>query len=117
MSTSPPDPSLDRLFTIPDAADRLALKRGSVYQLVARGEIKIARPTKWAIRIPESELRRLMAARAEFRRGAACESGPSPDPTGAGVAGRDSPARPSGRGARGRGRATPTGVAGDDSTA
>ncbi len=68
---SPPDlsslPPLDRLYTIPEAAVLLALRPRSLYQICARGDIKLARPTPGAVRIPESELRRMMQAKVEVR--------------------------------------------------
>jgi hypothetical protein len=68
MSTPPSDPlPFDRLFTIPDAADWLALKPRTLRQSIAHGEVAIARPSKRSIRVPESELRRLMVARIEAR--------------------------------------------------
>jgi hypothetical protein len=70
MSTPPDLPPLERLHTIPipAAADWLALKPRTLYSLIAEGRLAVAHPTKRAIRIPESELRRLMRATAENRR-------------------------------------------------
>jgi excisionase family DNA binding protein len=68
MSTPPPDvPPLDPLYSISRAADLLGLTPRSLYQICARGEIKVARPTKGAVRIPHSELHRMMQARTEVR--------------------------------------------------
>jgi hypothetical protein len=67
MSPPPDAPPLDPLYTFAQAADLLAMKPRSLYTIAARGEIKVARPTKGSVRIPLSELYRMMQARTEVR--------------------------------------------------
>ena len=72
MSTTPDlssPPPLDPLYSFARAADLLGMTPRSLYQIARRGEFKIARPTKGALRIPHSELIRMMAAKTEVRPG------------------------------------------------
>ena len=55
------DDSGQLLIRIPDACERLALGRSTIYALIAKGEIKAVKIGA-AVRIPAAELERWVAA-------------------------------------------------------
>ena len=52
--------TLTRLLTIPEAAERLALKPSTVRKLIALQQIPAVRPTKRAVRLRESDIELLI---------------------------------------------------------
>ncbi|MBA3754479.1 MAG: helix-turn-helix domain-containing protein [Nitrospira sp.] len=50
----------DRLLTVREAADLLALKPSTIRKKVLMRQIDVVRPTKRAVRIPESAVREIL---------------------------------------------------------
>lgn len=54
--------TFDRLLTVPEAAELLALKPSTVRKKVLTRQIDVIRPSKRAVRIPESAVREILKA-------------------------------------------------------
>lgn len=52
-----------KLRTIQECQDALALSRSSILRLIARGELRVIRPTGRAVRITDDELERFVRER------------------------------------------------------
>lgn len=46
---------MHRLYTVPQAAELLAVSRATAYRMIARGDLKVVRIGR-SVRIPEAEL-------------------------------------------------------------
>jgi len=52
-----------KLYRVDEAATTLALSKASVVRLIARGDLRVIRPTGRTVRITEAELARFVASR------------------------------------------------------
>lgn len=59
-STPSEEERFDRLLTVREAADLLALKPSTVRKKVLMRQIDVVRPSKRAVRIPESAVREIL---------------------------------------------------------
>jgi excisionase family DNA binding protein len=53
---------LQRLLRVPEAAALLGLKPSTIRKLIYLGQIKVCRPSRRAVRVPEAEIRRIQHA-------------------------------------------------------